>query len=97
MSKVVFEFIFEFDALNWLTSPVVNAMSLAEEGIYVRCLAVQQRDGFLWSDPATLQRQLGVGDIRTVKKFLSRWPVIFTPVSDTKWQVVMPGGEHASA
>lgn len=63
---------FPFDVINWLTSPVVNAMSPTAQGIYIRLLAVQWRDGYVSTDPKSLAVQTGF-DARTCIGWFQTW------------------------
>ncbi|MGA9068748.1 MAG: hypothetical protein WB424_00750 [Terracidiphilus sp.] len=63
---------FPFDVINWLTSPVVNAMSPTAQGIYIRLLAVQWRDGYVSTDPKSLAVQTGF-DARTCIGWFDTW------------------------
>jgi hypothetical protein len=63
---------FPFDVINWLTSPVVNAMSPTAQGIYIRLLAVQWRDGYVSTDPKSLAVQTGF-DARTCIGWFETW------------------------
>jgi hypothetical protein len=63
---------FPFDVVNWLTSPVVNAMSPTAQGIYARLLAVQWRDGYVSTDPKSLAVQTGF-DTRTCVGWFETW------------------------
>ena len=63
---------FPFDTVNWLTSPVVNAMSPSAQGIYIRLLAVQWRDGYVSTDPKSLAVQTGF-DARTCVNWFDIW------------------------
>lgn len=63
---------FPFDVINWLTSPVVNAMSPTAQGIYIRLLAVQWRDGYISTDPKSLAVQTGF-DARTCISWFATW------------------------
>lgn len=67
---------FPFDAYNWLTSSDVMSMSAAEEGIYIRCLAAQWRDGNLHRGSKLLAQQIG-RDHRSVNRFLAKWAHLF--------------------
>ena len=63
---------FPFSVGNWLTSPLVNAMDLKEQGIYIRLLACQWRDGYLAIHPASLVAQAGI-DVRTLVHWMMRF------------------------
>lgn len=63
---------FPFSVGNWLTSPLVNAMDLKEQGIYIRLLACQWRDGYLAIHPASLVAQSGI-DVRTLVHWMMRF------------------------
>lgn len=69
---------FPFDVTNWLTSDDVNAMTLAERGIYITALATQWRDGYLPSNYLKFAKELKI-DKRTARAFLQEWgSIIFT-------------------
>jgi len=71
---------FQFDVTNWLTSTTVKTMSLAEQGLYIKALAIQWRDGDLMADPTLFAYQVGC-DRRTAASFLNLWgSSIFTCV-----------------
>jgi hypothetical protein len=55
---------FSFDADEWLSSPAINAMTSAQEGAYIRLLAIQwkAKDCTLPSDPAMLAAMSRLGD-----------------------------------
>jgi hypothetical protein len=63
---------FPFDVINWLTSPIVNAMSPTAQGVYIRLLAVQWRDGYVSTDPKSLAVQTGF-DARTCVGWFNTW------------------------
>ena len=63
---------FPFDVTNWLTSPVVNAMSPTAQGIYIRFLAVQWRDTYISTDLKSMAVQTGL-DTRTCKGWFDTW------------------------
>lgn len=50
---------FPFDAVAWLISPSVMAMSLEAQGAYIRLLAHQWRDGSIPNNPATIAKMCG--------------------------------------
>src|ERR1700739_3779370 len=69
---------FPFDVNNWLTSDDVNAMTLAERGIYITALAVQWRDGYFPSSYLKFAKELKM-DRRPARTFLQEWgSTIFT-------------------
>jgi hypothetical protein len=68
---------FPFDVVDWLTSDDVRRMTTAEEGLYIRLLAVQWRDGYLPSDLHILSKSVGRD-----KDLLGRW--------FRKWQHLFP-------
>lgn len=69
---------FPFDVTNWLTSEVHELMNRSDRGMYADILAIQWRDGYLWSNPVDFSKQLKV-DARTGRAFLAQWGTkIFT-------------------
>jgi hypothetical protein len=69
-----------FDVIDWLTSPDVLNMTSSEEGLYIRLLAVQWRDGRLPSDPKMLAICVGREE-RLVRRWLSNYAHLF-PICD---------------
>ena len=66
---------FKFYFNDWLTDPDVMGMTAAEEGTYIRLLAIQARDGYLPVDLhlcATLCK-----DARTGAKWLQKYARLF--------------------
>lgn len=63
---------FPFYINDWVTSLTVQAMSPAERGLYLECMILQWREGFVPEDPAVLARATG-WNIRTIR---SLWPVV---------------------
>jgi hypothetical protein len=63
---------FKFDINGWLTSPDILAMRRDEEGMYIRIIATQGRDGMLMADPKALAAQAML-DIRGLRKWLRGW------------------------
>jgi hypothetical protein len=63
---------FPFDCINWLTSAVVNAMSPTAQGIYIRLLSVQWRDGYVAADAKSMAAQTGF-DARTLVSWFNSW------------------------
>jgi hypothetical protein len=71
---------FPFDVIDWLTNDDVARMTAAEEGVYIRLLAVQWRDGYLPSSMQILSKACGRrADLLT--RWFAKWSHLF-PVSD---------------
>jgi hypothetical protein len=66
---------FKFYFYDWLTDPDVMGMSAAEEGIYIRLLAIQARDGYLPADLHLCARLCK--DARTCTKWLQKYARLF--------------------
>jgi len=71
---------FKFDVIDWLTSPNVLSMTSSEEGLYIRLLAVQWRDGRLPSDLKMLAICVGREE-RLVRRWFSKYGHLF-PICD---------------
>ena len=71
---------FKFDVIDWLTSPDVRNMTSSEEGLYIRLLAAQWRDGRLPSDLKMLANCVGREE-RLVRRWFSKYLHLF-PICD---------------
>src|ERR1700743_2836069 len=68
------------DVIVWLTSPDVQNMTSSEEGLYIRLLAVQWRDGRLPSDLKMLAICVGREE-RLVRRWFSKYAQLL-PICD---------------
>jgi len=69
---------FPFYFNDWLTDPIVDGMTAAEEGVYIRLLSIQARDNFLPLDLQVCARLCK--DARTGAKWLQKWADLCIPV-----------------
>lgn len=52
---------FKFFVVDWLTDPLVCSLNLAQQGLFLRLLCIQWREGFLHWDLDVIRRTAGVG------------------------------------
>jgi hypothetical protein len=72
---------FPFDVVDWLTCDDIMKMTSAEEGIYIRLLCVQWRDGFIASRPELAAKQCGKRP-EMLRRWFEKWSHLF-PISST--------------
>jgi hypothetical protein len=67
---------FKFDIDGWLSSPDILNMSAADEGVYIRLLATQGRDGRLPVEADDIAKKSG-RDPRGIKRWLKKYGFLF--------------------
>lgn len=67
---------FKFDIDGWLSSPDILNMKAADEGIYIRLLATQGRDGRLPVKAEDIAKKSG-RDVRGIRKWLQKYGYLF--------------------
>lgn len=90
---------FKFDIEGWLSSPDILNMKTTEEGIYIRLLATQGRDGSLPTPADDIAKKSGL-DVRGIRKWLKKYGHMF-PVLDLSSEalvtVLHPCSKHEAS